>query len=212
RIAPDDKNFAFWDQERNLFLGDIEQRVIYDLCFRGDFQSMSWAYGYEYPNLAWSADNRSLAFSYHNRLIILDTRTFENQVIDTHSRSVLGWGSLESEALQPDTGRIHPPQATPTPIPTVTPVPTQPPPTVTPQVNTCQLEVVAGANLRAGAGVEYERVGSSAIGSVLAADAQQFNTTEYFRWWRLTTGEWIREDFVKEDESCAFLPEPTPTP
>jgi hypothetical protein len=83
---------------------------------------------------------------------------------------------------------------------------------VTPQVNTCQLEVVAGVNLRAGAGTEYDRVGSAAVGFVLAADAQQFNAAEYFRWWHLTTGEWIREDFVKEDTACQFLPEIDPAP
>jgi hypothetical protein len=77
---------------------------------------------------------------------------------------------------------------------------------MTPAVSGCQLEVLTGANLRAGASAETEKVGSAAVGAVLTANAQQFSASDGFRWWRLTSGEWIREDFVREDPNCDFLP------
>jgi hypothetical protein len=210
-LAPNGEAFAYWDSEQNLFVADMNQRVIYDLCFQT--QPLADFYFYYYPNLAWSPDSRSLAFTYDNYVVILDTQTFENQILDQRTQLVMAWVPLEGETIEPSDAGIHPPQATPTSAPTPTPSPTLEasatfaPPTATPQVGTCQLEVITGANLRAGAGVDFEKVGSADVGFVLTADAQQFNSAESFHWWRLTTGEWIREDFTRESAECEFLPE-----
>lgn len=71
----------------------------------------------------------------------------------------------------------------------------------------CQLEVLIGASLRSGPGVDQERIGSAAVGFLLRADGYAFNPVEYMRWWRLDTGEWVREDLVAEAPDCEALPE-----
>lgn len=166
-----------------------------------------------FPNLAWSPDGSTLAFNYDSFLVLLDLATLRNQVIDHRLGWVNAWLPLEGETGEAANIEIREPLATPTPEPsatliTVSATPTQPTLmiTATPGPTTCALEVIAGANLRAGAGVNTEKMGSAAIGFQLTADGVQFNETEYFRWWRLTTGEWIREDFVREDPACDGLP------
>lgn len=205
-VAPNQKAFAFRDEQQNLFIGDMEQKVIYDLCFVGK-ESFGYGLGYYFSNLAWSPDSSSLAFSYDGYLVILNTQTFTNQVIDHHTLQVMGWHPLPGEVIEPVAEGVRPPQPTPTLAPTTAPPTAIPTATTTPQVAGCQLEVLTGANLRAGAGADTEKTGSAAVSMVLTADAQQYNSAEFFRWWRLTTGEWIREDFVKEAADCEFLPE-----
>lgn len=114
------------------------------------------------------------------------------------------------------------PTATPSLTPTITPTPTAtmtptltpsftPTITLTPTITptprpSCALTVLTGANLRTGPAVETEKVGSAAVDFVLTAVGQAENTQDFFTWWQLDTGEWIREDFVREGESCEALP------
>jgi uncharacterized protein YraI len=72
---------------------------------------------------------------------------------------------------------------------------------------TCTVTTLAGVNLRSGAGVEFEAIGSAAENTPLLADGYQRSTSDLTLWWRLTTGEWVRDDFVQEDEGCAEVPE-----
>jgi hypothetical protein len=204
-LAPNETTFAYWNG--SLYIVDLDNKVKYDLCFQGDDQRGYGEYLYHYPNLAWSPDSRSLAFSYENYVVIVDTQTFENQVIDTFSRQVIAWVPLEGETFTATEGEIRPPLPSPTPAPTQPPSLTTVPPTGTPEVSACQLEVINGANLRTDAGATFDKVGSAAVGFVLTADGFKFNEAEYFRWWRLTTGEWIREDFTSESAECEFLPD-----
>ncbi len=74
----------------------------------------------------------------------------------------------------------------------------------------CNLTVLTGANLRSGPGVEFDKVGNAAANQTLTADGQFANVQDFFTWWRLITGEWVREDFVAEDTACAALPQITP--
>ncbi|MEQ8676759.1 MAG: hypothetical protein RLP44_19515 [Aggregatilineales bacterium] len=73
----------------------------------------------------------------------------------------------------------------------------------------CTLTVIAGANLRSGAGTTFERVGSAGVDETLVATGQAYNAEEFFTWWQLNTSDWIREDFVSEDTRCESLPEIT---
>lgn len=212
-VAPDGRAAAFWDTDKNLFLVDLDEQVIYDLCFQTNVDNL---YAGEFLNLAWSPDSRHLAFIFDRYLILLNTRTFENRVIAHTGTAVMGWASLDGETVQPVAEGLRRPPVEPTSTPTIpaaeTPVspisPTALPTNIpTPQVSTCTLSVTVGANLRSGPGVSFDRIGSAAIGFVLEADARQFNDTDYFFWWRLTTSEWIREDFVEESPECEFLPE-----
>lgn len=93
-ISPDSKLFAFWDEQQNLFIADMEQKIIYNLCFEGNNGSASFLSQF-YPNLAWSPNNQLLAFSYDEYLVILNTQTLENQVIDHYSLQVMAWVSLD---------------------------------------------------------------------------------------------------------------------
>ncbi|MEQ8672384.1 MAG: hypothetical protein RLP44_15880 [Aggregatilineales bacterium] len=212
-ISPGQNFFSFWDSNQNLYIADMSEQIVYDLCFTGmaDFYYLYDISGY--PNLAWSPDGLSLAFSYDNYLVLLDIQTFETQVIDHFSKIVMGWGTLEGEDIQVSNRDIRLGQrlSTLAEATRTMPAPTQTPPpidvTAEVLVTSCPLEVVNGANLRAGAGADTERAGSAAIGFELVAVAQQFNQTEYFIWWQLDTGEWIREDFVREGEECTLLPE-----
>lgn len=213
-ISPAQNFFAFWDANQNLYIADLSEQIVYDLCFEG--MTELWYLqndGRSYPNLAWSPDGLSLAFSYDNYLVLLDVETFDTQVIDHFSKLVMGWGTLEGEDVQIANRDIRLGQVLSTraeatrtmPAPTQTPTPVAVNAEVL--VTSCPLEVINGANLRAGAGADTERVGSAAVGFQLVAVAQQFNASEYFIWWQLDTGEWIREDFVREGEECALLPE-----
>jgi hypothetical protein len=89
----------------------------------------------------------------------------------------------------------------------VLPAGQSPQPARAPSAFTCKLNVLIGANLRAGPSADTERAGSAAEGFELTADGQVYNEADQFIWWRLTTGEWVREDFVSEEERCAELPE-----
>ncbi|MCU0498081.1 MAG: hypothetical protein MUF87_12085 [Anaerolineae bacterium] len=214
-LAPNDRWLAVWDQSQQLLIADLDNQLIYDLCF-------TWK-GFDrgtkrlFPNLAWSPDGATLAFNYDGFLVLLDLATLTNQVIDHRPGWITDWLPLEGETISLATIEIRPPEAAPTATSTITPNPPTVTPTpflmitATPGPTTCALEVIAGANLRAGPGVNTEKLGSAAIGFQLVADGVQFNQTEYFRWWRLTTGEWIREDFVREDSACDSLPVIPPT-
>ena len=92
-VAPDGNSFAFWNNQQELFLADIAQRTVHDLCFEGNLGAVNIT-TYIYPNLAWSPDSQSLAFSYDNYLVILDTETLENKVIDHESGQVMAWAPL----------------------------------------------------------------------------------------------------------------------
>lgn len=107
------------------------------------------------------------------------------------------------DASAPDFVFVTPtPSSTPTITATVTARAT-----ATPDLSaSCTLTVVNGANLRAGPAVETEKVGSAAVDFVLTAVGQAENTQDFFTWWQLDTGEWIREDFVREGEGCDALP------
>lgn len=214
-ISPGQNFLAFWDPNQHLFIADLSDRLVYDLCFEGQVDIAGRQRIPGYANLAWSPDGLSLAFSYDNYLVLLDVETFDTQVIDHFSKLVMGWGTLEGEDIQIANRDIRLGQVLSTraeatrtmPAPTQTPTPVPPDVNAEVLVTSCPLEVINGANLRAGAGADTERVGSAAVGFELVAVAQQFNSSEYFIWWQLDTGEWIREDFVREGEECALLPE-----
>ncbi|GAB4522753.1 MAG: hypothetical protein OHK0046_35750 [Anaerolineae bacterium] len=218
-VAPNQQAIAFRDDVNNLYLVDLNARVVYDLCFTNLEPDTYLDASFYHPNLAWSPESDAIAFTYDGYVIIFNTQTFTNQVLQFQTYRVVGWYPLSGSTVRPATESIRPPVATLTPLPaTTTPVPQI---TVVPTVRSmntsaatplpptesCSLEVLTGANLRAGAGVDTERVGSAAVGFILTAVAQQYNETEYFRWWQLDTGEWIREDFVREGEGCDTLPE-----
>lgn len=217
-VSPNQKYFAFWDEELNFFMADLAQHTVYNLCFQ-DVSSLSGLFGWNvhFPNFAWSPDASMIAFSYDNYLVILDIATFDTKILDHVSKAVIGWASLSSEDVTisdavlrepveampiPSPTTAIPIISSPTPMPTVTVEQT----TATPSVSNCDLEVIAGANLRIGAGADTEKVGSAGVGTQFTAVAQQFNQSEFFRWWRISSGEWIREDFVREGEGCDFLP------
>src|SRR5690606_22505685 len=71
---------------------------------------------------------------------------------------------------------------------------------------TCEVEVLQGVNLRGGPGTGYEQVGSAAEGFVLTAVGKFTSTEDFLTWWRLDTGEWVREDFVSEESGCSAIP------
>jgi hypothetical protein len=109
-------------------------------------------------------------------------------------------------SLTPTITRTPTVTITPTSTPNFTPTITLTP-TITPTPRpSCELTVLTGANLRAGPAVETEKVGSAAVDFVLTAVGQAENTQDFFTWWQLDTGEWIREDFVREGEGCEALP------
>lgn len=217
-VSPDDGRIAYRNQDNKLFLADLEEKVVYDMCF--SFSENTESFPATVQNLAWSPDGFNLAFSYDGYLVILDMRTLVNQVIDTRSSRVIGWVPLEGDTIETVSSDFYWPTATltptptptftPTPRPTMTLVPTatlMPTPTIDPTLLSCQLNVLTGVNLRAGAGSDTEKVGSAAEGFQLIATAQQFNAAEGFTYWQLNTGEWIREDFVREDDLCQALPQ-----
>lgn len=70
---------------------------------------------------------------------------------------------------------------------------------------TCTATTDLGINLRGGPGANYDKVGSRPAGDTLELNAQ-FKSEDTFIWWRLTTGEWIREDLVTESPDCDNLP------
>ena len=88
-----------------------------------------------------------------------------------------------------------PPTLTPTRTPTVTPTP----------VPACEMTVIMGANLRSEPDAEAHQVGSVAEGFELTTVGQFASTQDFFTWWKLDTGEWLREDFVTEQEMCVHL-------
>ena len=215
-IAPDKHAFAFRDEEYNLYLADMNQKIVYDLCFQdAELSSL-----YHHPNLAWSPDSTELAFVHDRHIVIFDTTTFQNQVLNYQTRSIMGWYPLSGYDLPP----APTPPATLTPTPTstsiftptspatLTPTPTSTE-TLTPTIDntvvgpTCELEVLVGTNLREKPDASSEQTGSAAIGVRFQANAQALNTDDYFRWWQLITGGWVREDMVREDSNCETLPE-----
>lgn len=69
---------------------------------------------------------------------------------------------------------------------------------------TCVITALNNANLRGGPGTTFDRAGSVTGGSALNADGQA-TSADGFTWYRLTSGEWIREDLVSEAAECASL-------
>ena len=69
----------------------------------------------------------------------------------------------------------------------------------------CELSVLIDANLREGAGTEFQRLGRLTQGALAQADGYT-EGADGFGWWHLTSGEWVREDLVDEGDGCAQLP------
>ncbi|MCA9894938.1 MAG: hypothetical protein KC615_18260 [Anaerolineae bacterium] len=101
-LSSNQQIFALWNRDSRLFIGDFNQKVLYDLCFKTTYSS-----GLATNNLAFSPDDSQLAFSYDGYLVILDLETLENQVIDTPSDWVMGWGALTNETLDSSTPSYH---------------------------------------------------------------------------------------------------------
>lgn len=82
-ISPDGNRLAF-TANNQLFVADMENHVIYDLCFTmlGE-------------KLAWSPDNIHLVFTYDGYPIILDTETLEMQILRYETGEILGWYPLD---------------------------------------------------------------------------------------------------------------------
>lgn len=106
-LSSNQQLFAFWNEDQQLFIGDFQSHVIYDMCFENLHTSASSIWSYLGQNLAFSPNDSQLAFSYDGYLVILDLETLENQVIDTPSDWVMGWGTLASETLEPSTPGYH---------------------------------------------------------------------------------------------------------
>ena len=74
----------------------------------------------------------------------------------------------------------------------------------------CQVKLLSNANLRIGAGSEFEIGGSRLIDEILDAKAQSTDSNG-FRWWQLTNSGlddnlWVREDLTEEIGNCHQLP------
>lgn len=83
--------------------------------------------------------------------------------------------------------------ATPTPIGTVattTPAPTP--------MNTCQLKLNRAVNIRSGAGIEFVRVGSAALGTNITI--QEFMVSGDYLWAMLEPGRWVAVRVQSTDE------------
>lgn len=95
-VAPDQSAFAFWNEQQQLFIADVTEKTVYDVCFQ---ESTAYAYIFDFlpevTNLAWSSDSESLAFSHDNYLILLNTATLESQILNHYSRYVIAWSALD---------------------------------------------------------------------------------------------------------------------
>ncbi len=207
--APDQSAVAFWDIDQKLFVADFEQQIIHDTCFTGKLSGAALHERGYYPNLAWSPDGGSLAFIYDGYLVILDTHTFDNQVIDHRSNQVIAWVPLEGETYEPSDESIRVPLPTPTPTiePTPTLIPTAAPPTSTPawiQGATCTATFAINGNVRNGGGISSIRIGTLPAGTSVTLDAFVGNSEE--RWWRIEMGKWVNETLLELGSGCDLVP------
>jgi len=100
-----------------------------------------------------------------------------------------------SATLGPPVPPLGPPAPTPTPYA---------PPSGFERIPVRQVCVLVAANLRAGPGVNYPKVGSVQPGALLKIDG--YSIASDGMWFHIVSGEWIRSDLVGD---C--LPTPTPT-
>lgn len=230
--APNSRYIAYLTDE-GYFVADLEAQINYSLCLApsyADWRSPLLAWSPDSRTLALTYDGYLVLVdiqSLYNRILNYQADGLMGWYpLPGEEYTMYTGGFAVAIASSPQISlSADPLQAFPTNspmLPTLTPtslndpffVPSATPrnptllpsPTPGPVASTCTLEVLSGANLRSGPGVDFEKVGSAAAGFVLEANAQQFNSTEFFTWWRLNTGEWIREDFVSEDANCAALP------
>lgn len=207
--APDQSAVAFWDIDQKLFIADFEQQIIHDTCFTGKLSGDALNERGYYPNLAWSPDSASLAFIYDGYLVIVDTHTFDNQVIDHLSNQVIAWVPLEGEIYESSDESIRVPLPTPTPTvePTPTLIPTEAPPTPMPawvRGAKCTSTMAITGNVRNGAGISNIRVGTLPAGTRVTLDT--FVGSGEDRWWRIEPGKWVNETLLELGEGCELVP------
>lgn len=78
--------------------------------------------------------------------------------------------------------------------------------TPTPTIDAdCVVTMLAGVNLRNGAGGTFEVVGSAAADTAFGADAQAV-ADDGVVWWRLQTGGWVASNLTAESGNCTALP------
>jgi uncharacterized protein YraI len=203
-FASDGNRFAFI-HDNTLYLGDLAAQTVYNLCLQADDYM---GYRNMFGKVVWAPDGQSLAFLLDGYPILLNSDTLEMTVLQYRVRGLLGWHARTPQDLIP----------IPTPI--TTPTPIQPTPTITPTVdmNRCTLVTTSAVNLRQGAGVDFEQLGSRPAGDTFEADARAMDTQGQY-WFRLTdagidSGLWVRSDFVQQSGNCRELPtgEATATP
>jgi WD40 repeat protein len=79
-VSRDGSKLAF-TSEHQLFIADMNQKIITDMCFNIPGRS----------RLAWSPDNIHLAFTHDGYPIILNTLTQEMQILRYQVYDILGW-------------------------------------------------------------------------------------------------------------------------
>ena len=85
RISPDGKQLAFLNN-RQLFIADLQDRVITDLCFDNVFTG---SFGQQ--SVAWSPDSQSFVFAVDGYPVIVNAETLDMQVLRYRAGAILGW-------------------------------------------------------------------------------------------------------------------------
>jgi WD40 repeat protein len=70
---------------------------------------------------------------------------------------------------------------------------------------TCTFNAPGDANLRSGAGTNFDRAGSLSAGETVEIDGQS-QGADGMTWYRLTNGAWVRSDVVGAPAACANVP------
>jgi uncharacterized protein YraI len=71
----------------------------------------------------------------------------------------------------------------------------------------CTVTTLSGVNLRGGPGPDFEPVSSTYENTQLTVDGYQYNDSQVRRWWHITNGGWVHEDYVREDAACNTIRE-----
>lgn len=77
--------------------------------------------------------------------------------------------------------------------------------TPTPAASSCQITAQRDINLRFEPRPDAAKIGKLHAGESKTVDARHPDA-DFDTWWRLTSGEWVRQDLVEADENCRLLP------
>jgi WD40 repeat protein len=75
--------------------------------------------------------------------------------------------------------------------------------------STCTITSPSTANLRSGAGTNFDRAGSLSAGQSAEVNGQTIGA-DGMTWYQLTDGAWVRSDVVNAPDECAAVPVVTP--